>query len=147
MGKIKPPKHKSESRIRLAIKERQNATIQDLRGDDCFLISFKHFDKAQSNTFKSWEDTAMLSDCLEVLAGYSCSSLVSQLGTSKFTKYETYPPNSAFSYPEYIPEDAEWARIHVNGTHVIAGHIVRNVFYVVFLDSKHQFWPVTKKHT
>jgi hypothetical protein len=30
--------------------------------------------------------------------------------------------------------DAKWARIHVNGLHVIAGHVFKNTFFVVFLD-------------
>lgn len=49
--------------------------------------------------------------------------------------------------PMHVPEDAEWARIHVNGKQIIAGYVNRNVFNVVFLDKEHKFYKTEKKHT
>ncbi|MFR9668995.1 MAG: hypothetical protein SNJ33_04495 [Rikenellaceae bacterium] len=145
MGKnFKSPKHKQLSIINKAIEQQKNKSVQDLSGNDYFVISFLHFDKMQSDSFESWENNSMLSKCLDVLANYSCDKLTSQIGGDKFTKYNSFPPNSAFQHPSHVPEDAEWARIHINGVHIVAGHIVKNVFYVVFLDSKHQFWKMKK---
>jgi hypothetical protein len=47
----------------------------------------------------------------------------------------------------HIIEDAEWASLHIKGKERIAGHIIGNVFYVVFLDKDHRFWRTEKKHT
>jgi hypothetical protein len=49
-----------------------------------------------------------------------------------------------YEYPKNVPEDAHWARIHVNGPAVIIGHIVNDTFYVVFLDKTHKFWLTEK---
>ncbi len=49
-----------------------------------------------------------------------------------------------YEYPKNVPEDAHWARIHVNGPAVIVGHIVNDTFYVVFLDKTHKFWLTEK---
>lgn len=138
---------KTESAIKQALRRKNSESVNDLLKDDCFLISFRHLDNNQSNSFESWQESNMLSKFLDVLSNYTKSSLVSQLDGDKFTKYQSFPPNSEFTCPSYIPEDAAWARIHVTGTHIIAGHIVGNIFYVVFLDADHKFWPSKKKNT
>jgi hypothetical protein len=50
-----------------------------------------------------------------------------------------------FEYPAHIPEDAKWARIHVNGPAIIAGHVINNTFYLVFLDKTHKFYLTRKE--
>lgn len=87
----------------------------------------------------------MLAKAIERLYEYS-QKLISQTD-KEYAIYEAFPENSNFTPPNYAPQDAVWARIHVDGKHVIAGHIVENVFYVVFLDSNHKFWITEKKHT
>ena len=141
--KIKP--QVTKSLIREAI-ERTKSSIQI--NDDFFVISFKHLDKTQGSDFHDWEKKSILAHAMDVLEGYCCSSLRSQLST-KFTIYGHYPANakSGFKCPDYIPEDAEWARIHVTGLQFIIGHVVKNIFYVVFLDEHHEFYKSELKHT
>jgi hypothetical protein len=55
--------------------------------------------------------------------------------------------NSTLKLPRHVPEDAVWASMHVQGKECVAGHIVGNVFYVVFLDKEHDFFPTELKHT
>ena len=43
-------------------------------------------------------------------------------------------------YPQGVPEDAKWARIHILNRTVIIGHVVGDTFYVVFLDKTHKFY-------
>ena len=113
-----------------------------------FKVSFQYFDTSQkfSSTFKDWQKEGLLSKMLDTLAGYCCRPLIEQSKTEKFSVYGDFPPpdKTMFNYPAHVPEDANWARIHINGPAVIVGHIIRDTFYVVFLDKTHKFF-LTKK--
>ena len=115
-----------------------------------FKVSFQYLDTTQkyASSFKDWQKCGLLSKAMDVLQGYSCSPLRSQIDGVKFSVYDSFPPEekTMFVYPKNVPEDAHWARIHVNGPAVIIGHIVRDTFYVVFLDKTHKFF-LTKKVT
>lgn len=115
-----------------------------------FQVSFQHFTSSQkcASSFKDWQNAGLLARALETLQGYCCRPLFEQLDGSKFTIYGSFPPaeKTRFIKPEGTPEDANWARIHVNNKSVIVGHIVGNTFYVVFLDKEHAFW-LTKRVT
>jgi hypothetical protein len=116
--------------------------------DDCFKISFKHLDRNQGEDHFSWEEKKMLGLAMDTLTGYCARSLRSQLN-QKFTVYGTFPSadKTEFIHPRHVPKDAEWARIHVNGTHCLIGHVVENIFYLVFYDAEHKFWKSALKHT
>ena len=115
-----------------------------------FKVSFQYLNTPQkyASSFKDWQKCGLLSKAMDVLQGYSCSPLRSQIDGVKFSVYDSFPPEekTMFVYPKNVPEDAHWARIHVNGPAVIIGHIVRDTFYVVFLDKTHKFF-LTKKVT
>lgn len=116
-----------------------------------FTISFEDFDCTQKSAsgFKDWQNIGLLSTMLEVLRGYCSRPLIPQLDGNKFTHYGNFPPpeKTKFKKPTHVAPDAEWARIHINNLTVIAGHIVNNTFYVVFLDKYHHFYISTKKNT
>jgi len=138
-GKLKVKPHQQPSDIKNFLEQSaKNATVAD---DDCFLISFKHLDKTQGASLEQWDSEHKLHRAMEVLSGYCQRSLRSQL-SDKFTIYGGYPPSDKAGYkrPTYISEDAEWARIHINGLQILAGHIYKNTFYVVFLDPDHNFY-------
>jgi hypothetical protein len=140
MGKkIKPQKHNVPSEITQYLKK-SSLSVSNLE-DDFFLLSFRHLDRTQGDDFYSWENQQKLAHAIEVLSGYCKSPLESQF-SDKFTCYGSYPSAEKAGYkcPSYIPEDAKWARIHITGTQIVAGHIVRNVFYIVFLDPDHKFY-------
>jgi hypothetical protein len=69
--------------------------------------------------------------------------------SKKFAAYESFPPKdkTIYEHPKHVPEDAKWARIHVNGTHILVGHIFKNTFYLTFLDPEHKFWITELKNT
>lgn len=62
-------------------------------------------------------------------------------------EYGYFPPKSNFKHPKHVPEDVSWASLHLCGRACLGGHIVENIFYVVFLDKDHEFWITEKKHT
>lgn len=138
-------------------KEKQKSTIQSTLetkrsvhdSSENFKVSFQFIDTSQKygSTYKDWQKEGLLAKMLECLSGYCCSTLLTQVDGNKFTIYGNFPPKekTLFTFPEFVPEDANWARIHINGTAIIVGHIVRDTFYIVFLDKTHKFW-LTKRY-
>ena len=69
--------------------------------------------------------------------------------------YKEFPNNSHFKYPKSIPNSSqvEWARLTITGRRRLAGFFSEgadresDIFYAVFLDKNHDFYPVEKKHT
>lgn len=115
-----------------------------------FKVSFQFVDSSQKfgSSFKDWQKEGLLALTLEVFQGYCQRPLWEQVRTDKFTVYNDFPPcdKTMFEKPKHVPEDACWARIHINGSAVVAGHIVDDTFYVVFLDKTHKFF-LTKRVT
>lgn len=113
-----------------------------------FKVSFQYLDTSQKygSGFKHWQSTGMLSCAMEVLRGFCCRPLMEQADGKKFTIYGDFPPQGStkFIKPSNIPDDANWARIHITGSSIIAGHVLQDTFYVVFLDQEHNFY-LTKR--
>lgn len=146
-NKSKIPSQKKTSMINGLSYSTTAKNNEQSNGD--FVLSFKHLDPNQGQTLTEWEEDGILAQAMETLKNYCCNSLLSQCGTDKFTIYGGFPPKDVtkYSHPKHVPEDANWARIHVNGKQCIIGHVNRNVFNVVFLDKEHHFWNSEKKHT
>ena len=136
-------KNKPSSLIK---KEKPSVNDEELTSN--FKVSFQYFDSSQkhASSFRDWQNASLLSHALDVLAGMCKKPLASQYDGDKFALYGDFPPKdkTKFEVPEHVPEDAHWARIHVNGRSVIVGHVVRDTFYVVFLDKFHSFY-LTKR--
>lgn len=129
-------------------KVKEKASVNDNERTSNFKLSFQYLDTTQKygSGFKDWQKAGLLSKALETLQGYCCSPLLKQVDGDKFSIYGAFPAsiNTMFDYPQNVPEDANWARIHITGPCVVVGHIVNDTFYVVFLDKTHKFW-LTKK--
>jgi len=141
--KVKKP-HETQSVIKDYVS--QKSSVKDLAANDTFVISLKHLDKTQGSSMYDWEKNQMLALTMDTLGGY-CSRPLNQQFGEKFTLYGEFPSKSNFTHPSHVPQDAKWARIHINGTHIIAGHIYQNTFYIVFFDHDHTFYITEKKHT
>ena len=61
--------------------------------------------------------------------------------------YGEFPKHSEFSKPSFIEGEVEWGTIQRIGGQKprLAGYIIGSVFYPVFLDKEHKFYPSTKK--
>lgn len=123
-------------------------SVNDVERIANFKLSFQDLDTTQKygSGFLDWQRVGLLSFAMDTLRGFCCSPLRAQVDGDKFVIYNSFPPEGAtmFKYPKNVPEDAHWARIHVNGPAVIVGHIVNDTFYVVFLDKTHKFWLTEK---
>lgn len=128
------------------VSESDLAKIEQQKLDEDFLISFKYLDREQGQTFEEWETEGILARTIEKLRNYCCNTLKSSIGDG-LTIYDSFPKVSDFVKPRHVPEDAQWARIHITGLQVVAGYVNRNVFNVVFLDKDHRFCITEKKHT
>lgn len=125
----------------------KKVSVKDVADKELFVLSFKHLDKKQGMSLEKWEEDKKLAIALDVLSNYCQRPLMEQCDGKKFTIYGGFPAKSDFKHPSFVPEDANWGRIHIDGTHVIAGHVFKNIFYVVFLDHEHRFYITEKKNT
>ncbi len=139
----KPLIEKSEFKLRLEKKIKEEA---GLKGN--FRVSFEDFDSSQKfgSSFADWQKCGWLSHMLDVIKGYCKRPLREQIDGKKFVSYGSFPPKekTEFNCPSYLSEDLEWGRIHLSGKIIVAGHIIGNTFYIVFLDKSHKFWDITK---
>jgi hypothetical protein len=135
-----------------SVIEAPGATLKkrEQESSELFCISFKHLATAQGQTFKQWQKEELLSkgmEALQSLCGMKMSQACSNAQRQVFKTYTSYPDGSMFAPPKHTPPDARWARAKFSSKRVIAGHVVRNVFFVVFLDKDHVFAPSRKKNT
>ena len=113
------------------------------------LYSFKDFDKNQGQSYTDWEVEELLSAMVEKF-GHLCEmTLLEAKRQNLITEYGAFPPKSDFKHPKHIVEDVNWAVIkNVKGQKGrVAGHIMGNIFYIVFLDKDHRFYITEKKNT
>jgi hypothetical protein len=60
-----------------------------------------------------------------------------------------FPIHSLFSPPRHVEQDVKWGVIKSIGGQKprVAGYFEQHIFYCVFLDRHHQFYPTQKKNT
>lgn len=143
-------KEKQKSFIQTVLEQKKNRSVNDSELTGNFQISLQYYndDQPSKETLLDWQNDGLLAKALDVLKGYCQRPLQEQIDGDKFAMYNEFPPKDKtdFSFPKNVPEDAHWARIHVNGRSVIVGHVVNNTFFIVFLDKNHRFW-LTKRVT
>jgi len=104
-------------------------------------ISLKHFDLKQGQSFQKWEEEKLLAQMLDTFYGYCQRTPVDKCFNPKFKPYKSFPAHSEFKPPAHVPPDATWYSMHLAGEPCVIGHMISNVFYVVFLDMHHKFYP------
>lgn len=126
---------------------------RDVPEDKIFMnINFKDVDMNQcppGQNYSDWEDLKLLSSLMKKFESI-CQTTRMEAVAQKYIKvYGKFPSNSHFKCPDHIRGDVEWATIQrVGGQKIrVAGYLIKNVFYPVFLDKDHLFYPSTKKHT
>lgn len=113
------------------------------------VFSFKDFDKSQippGQTYEEWEKKGYLSYLLEKLSHISELNMIEAKQQKYITEYGPFPKQSDFTHPRHIAQDVKWAVIKkIKGQKGrVAGHIIGNIFYIVFLDYDHKFWKMDK---
>lgn len=119
---------------RLAV-EPQNKTIS---------FCFSKIDITQGQNIKEWEQLGLLSIFIErtkQISNYEYQQALAEGHIKQYTKVG-FPPDSKFKIPKHVTPDY-WAVIHITpkSKEVVAGFLDNNIFYIVFLDKEHEFWP------
>jgi hypothetical protein len=116
------------------------------------LFSFKDFQYNSQippgQSYKEWQTEDLLAYMLEKF-GYICNETrINAIQNGLIKVYGEFPVSSKFKNP-FPDRELEWAVImKIAGQKGrVAGHIIGHVFYVVFLDSEHKFYPSEKKNT
>jgi hypothetical protein len=113
------------------------------------LFSFKDFDRNQGQSYADWEEEKLLSALVEKIGYLSEMTMNEAKRQEIITEYGSFPSKSDFKHPKHIVDDVSWAVIkNVKGqAGRVAGHIIENIFYVVFFDKGHRFYVTEKKNT
>lgn len=104
------------------------------------LFSFRHLDLNQGQSFDHWEESGLLALAMNTFRNYSTQKMTSAF-SERFKCYPAMPEHCEFTHPRHVPADAKWTSMHIQGKECVIGHIVKNIFYVVFLDAHHKFYP------
>lgn len=116
-------------------------------------FSFKELDSTQhlKETFECWNSENLLLKLLNKIKDISKMTMDEATRKNAIKPYGYFPPAKVTEYkpPKHIDnaEQKNWAVMHIQGKEVVAGHIVENIFYIVFLDREHKFWKSELKHT
>ncbi|WP_289757119.1 hypothetical protein [Muribaculum intestinale] len=142
---------------RFATKKKADKRIENSRNEKAVegdlpkvVFSLKDFDRSQippGQTFEDWEKFGHLSYLMQKLEYISQKNIVEAINEGYIKVYGSFPPNSDFTHPSHIASDVNWAVImKINGQKGrVAGHIINNVFYIVFLDIEHLFYKMKKR--
>jgi hypothetical protein len=115
------------------------------------LFSFKDFQDSQippGQSYEDWQNGERLADMLAKF-GHICNVNLMEAKQNNYIKvYGDFPAQSKFKNP-YPDRELVWAVVmNVGGQKArVAGHLIGHVFYVVFLDEEHLFFPSEKKNT
>jgi hypothetical protein len=116
-------------------------------------VNFKDIDftqpKGNEQTFDTWSNDGLLVPLLERIRQLTKLTRDEAEKQQIIKVYGDIPDHSDFTRPKHVDENASWAVLKGIGGQVstLAGYIVENTFYAVFLDKEHRFWPTEKKNT
>lgn len=107
-------------------------------------------------SFLDWERDQIILDLNQKLQVFSCKTKKELLLDKTLVIYGSFPTSSHLKYPISLPHDSRrliWARLRLTGKRRLVGFFSpgsdreSDVFYVVFLDKNHDFFPVEKSNT
>lgn len=105
---------------------------------------FSKMDKTQGETIELWERLGLLSTFIartQQISNIEYQQVLAEQLIKQYTKVG-FPENSEFKEPKHVNPNY-WAVIHItpNSKEVVVGYLENNIFYIVFLDKEHKFWP------
>ena len=145
-----PKKFKRTSKKQLNNIQRTNRDFEDREQSSrkpLLVVSFQNLDPNQGQSFQEWQDIGLAAQLLERLrqiCALTPQDALAQQILKNYSKVD-FPPKSKFVHPKHVPAGVTWCVMHLQGKEVVAGYIRNNVFYIVFLDKDHEFWPTNKK--
>ena len=146
-----------KNRSRKGMKSR-NENTKELRkaiqDRELLTFSFRYFDQSQPTknpqTITKWQADNLLKPFIIRLIELSKLTRDEAINQQQIKIYGDFPPMDKTSYfhPKHIDQNVPWGVIEgISGKVPVAGFISESTFYIVFLDSEHQFYQSTLKHT
>lgn len=116
------------------------------------VLSFEYLDIQQGQTYKQWDDNNDLVKLLELGQRLNkltvdqalAEQIIIQYKTENKQKWNTHnmPKVSKWKYPSTVARgDVPWSKVELGRKLRVIGFLEINIFYVVFLDNNHQFFP------
>ncbi|WP_055128226.1 hypothetical protein [Pseudomonas mediterranea] len=128
-------------------------------------FNFSFFDDTQLHgSSLNGLEPGVLASIMEKVKSYSCNDLnywrnqrCGSKGLKILADYDTFPPNSRFLHPKFVPHDVTWSRFRMENLSRLIGFTIpgdmkktrpgkflydTNTFYVVFIDLEHNFYPI-----
>lgn len=120
------------------------------------VISYIYLDRKQGQTFEQWDNhkgrLLRWENIVQHLNTLTASQALMTGVIVKYTKIKVdihnMPEKSKWKYPKHLNNiDVTWCKIVVMQLVRIIGFLDDNIFYVVFLDENHEFYPTEPKNT
>jgi hypothetical protein len=122
------------------------------KGGPKVLLSYEYLDIQQGQTFKQWNDKNDLLKLQELGQTLNRLSVNRALADQIIIQYNiadekkwnqnNMPKVSKWKYPNTVQRsDVAWSKIELGRKLRVIGFFEENIFYVVFLDNNHQFFP------
>ena len=113
-------------------------------------FSFSKHIKGEGQTIEEWNELGILGQLilrLKYLGQYSTLTVRQNKWINEYHKVE-FPSKSKFTEPKHVI-NVTWAVLHIKpkSKEVVVGYIEGDVFYIIFLDKEHHFWPSKLKNT
>lgn len=124
--------------------------------DKKVVISYIYLDRKQGQTLEQWDRAAgrllRWENIIQRLNTLTVEQVLKQQVIIKYNNLDVdqfnMPKNSGWKYPAHLnPFNIIWCKIIVMQLVRVIGFMDDNVFYVVFLDEKHEFYPTEPKNT
>lgn len=115
-------------------------------------LNFKDFDHTQcppGQTYEEWQENGRLAVLMNKFEQVCQMTRPEAISQQVLKIYGNFPEQGDFRKPQHIQGEVEWGTIQRIGGQKprLAGYIIGSVFYPVFLDEEHRFYPSEKKHT
>ncbi len=138
---------KTRSRKENTKEERKVVDTREL-----LTFSFKELDQTQPKkhpeTAELWQEKNLFPTLMKRFKELSILTRNEACTQQQIKIYGDFPPKdkTKFVLPDCIDKNVAWGVIEgLGGKPRVAGYLSGNTFYVVFLDSEHNFWKSVKK--
>jgi hypothetical protein len=113
-------------------------------------FTFSKHIQGEGQTIEEWARLGLLEPLIIRLkyVGQHTTQYVRQNQLIKEYHKVSFPLDSGFREPKHVI-GVTWAVMHITNTskEVVVGYIEEDIFYIIFLDKDHIFWPSKKKNT
>lgn len=139
--------NKRSSPLKGATRRENTRDAQPLKRDQYLSFSFKYFKDCDDvgQSLATWANENLLGPFVAKLHHISTVNITELQTQKSVTNYRNFPPadNTHFTCPADLSKEENWGVIRNIGGQKqrVAGFLRDNIFYIVFLDRDHRFWP------